>query len=90
MSNNSTDKEDLIPINVVIAGSSAVGKTSLAKRLNEGKTRDRVDPSSHLLSKVAINLKICRVQDLLQMANMGRNVFKNTDVLILVHDISSR
>ena len=79
-----------IPVNVVIAGASSVGKTSLIKRLNETTTRDRTDIPAYILPKISVNFKICRMQDLLQMANMGKNVYKNTDVLILLYDISSR
>jgi GTPase SAR1 family protein len=70
-------------LNVVVAGAKSVGKNTIVNLLDAEQTLDTVS------SRVKLTIQICRVQELLQMFNRGRNIYKNSDFLLLVYDISS-
>ena len=77
-------------LNVVISGASAVGKATISKRLVDPSTKEQAGFPMAVVSKVNLTMKICRVQDLLMLLNGGKNVFKSSDYLLLVYDITSR
>ena len=75
-------------LNVVISGASAVGKATISKRLVDPNIKEQ--SALAVVSKVNFAMKICRVQDLLMLLNGGKNVFKSSDYLLLIYDITSR
>ena len=77
-------------LNVVICGASAVGKATISKRLVDPNTKEQSGLPLAVVSKANLTMKICRVQDLLMLLNGGKNVFKSSDYLLLVYDITSR